>query len=172
MKALRDRVPRQSRTPEVHVSLMDDTRHEDPEMGVSLHRKRSTSSVGIMQDLPGPAGGDDHKYSSKGDGATLSSLHFTASRRSDLSAEFDGQYDEEEDSPYPEVRASVSNIDDIDMPTLTFRVWFIGQLLCWCIKCWLTFLTIGMILCMSSAGANTFFNFRYPAPSLMPLIML
>ncbi|KAG8748166.1 hypothetical protein FRC10_008899 [Ceratobasidium sp. 414] len=120
MRALRDRVPRQSRTPEVHVSLNDDSSHTDPEMGVSLHRKRSTSS-GIMQDLPGPAGGEDQKYSNKVDGATLSSLHFTSSRRSDLSAEFEGQYDEDEDSPYPEVRASVSNIDDVEMPTLTFR---------------------------------------------------
>ncbi|KAF8606444.1 OPT superfamily oligopeptide transporter [Ceratobasidium sp. AG-I] len=97
---------------------------------------------------------DDHKYN-KVDGATLSSLHFTASRRSDLSADFDGQYEEEEDSPYPEVRASVSNIDDIEMPTLTFRVW-----------------SIGMITCMVSAAANTFFNFRYPAPYFVPLIML
>ena len=31
-----------------------------------------------------------------------------------------------DNSPYPEVRASVSNIDDPEMPALTFRVWFIG----------------------------------------------
>ena len=37
---------------------------------------------------------------------------------------------EEEDSPYPEVRASVSNIDDQDMPTMTIRMWFIGLFLC------------------------------------------
>ena len=79
----------------------------------------------MLEDLPGPADMDDHKYN-KVDGDTLSSLHFTASRRSDLSADYDGQFEEEEDSPYPEVRASVSNIDDIDMPTLTFRVWSIG----------------------------------------------
>ncbi|KAG9120714.1 hypothetical protein FRC07_003674 [Ceratobasidium sp. 392] len=154
MKALRDRVPRQNRTPEVHVSLSDDTRQTDPEMGVSLQRKRSTSS-GMIQDLPGPSDAEDQKYSNKVDGATLSSLHFTSSRRSDLSGEFEGQYDEEEDSPYPEVRASVSNIDDVEMPTLTFRLW-----------------SIGMVLCMASAGANTFFNFRYPAPYLVPLVML
>jgi hypothetical protein len=82
----------------------------------------------MKQDLPGLAGDDDRKYSSKGDGVILPSLHFIPSRGADLRAEFDGQYDDEEDSPYPEVRASVSNIDDVDMPTLTFRVWFIGQL--------------------------------------------
>ncbi|KAG8941753.1 hypothetical protein FRC00_012221, partial [Tulasnella sp. 408] len=32
----------------------------------------------------------------------------------------------EEDSPYPEVRASVSNTDDPDMPTLTFRMWIVA----------------------------------------------
>ncbi|KAI9617251.1 hypothetical protein H4Q26_013117 [Puccinia striiformis f. sp. tritici PST-130] len=33
---------------------------------------------------------------------------------------------DEEDSPYPEVRASVSNIDDPEMPCLTFRAWVLG----------------------------------------------
>lgn len=35
----------------------------------------------------------------------------------------------EEDSPYPEVRASVSNIDDPEMPTLTLRMWVTGLVL-------------------------------------------
>jgi len=33
---------------------------------------------------------------------------------------------DEEDSPYPEVRASVSNCDDPDMPSSTLRAWLIG----------------------------------------------
>ncbi|QRV74794.1 OPT oligopeptide transporter protein [Ceratobasidium sp. AG-Ba] len=153
MRALRDRVPRQSHTPEVHISLNNGASQTDPEMGAPLRRKRSTSSG--IQDLPGPSMSEDQKYSNKVDGATLSSLHFTSSRRSDLSGEFDPQYEEEEDSPYPEVRASVSNVDEVEMPALTFRVW-----------------SIGLVLCMASAGANTFFNLRYPAPFLAPLIML
>lgn len=32
----------------------------------------------------------------------------------------------EDDSPYPEVRASVSNTDDPDMPSSTLRAWVIG----------------------------------------------
>ena len=36
----------------------------------------------------------------------------------------------DKDSPFPEVRASVSNIDDPDMPALTIRMWFIGLFLC------------------------------------------
>jgi hypothetical protein len=39
---------------------------------------------------------------------------------------FDFDAIEEEDSPYPEVRASVSNIDDPEMPAMTFRMWFVG----------------------------------------------
>lgn len=44
--------------------------------------------------------------------------------------EFDFDTVEEEDSPFPEVRASVSNIDDPDMPALTIRMWFVGLFLC------------------------------------------
>jgi hypothetical protein len=66
-----------------------------------------------------------------------------------------GPAEEEEDSPYAEVRASVSNIDDPEMPTMTFRVWFLG----------LTLVFIG-------ATVNTIFNFRYPAPWLMPSLIL
>ena len=40
--------------------------------------------------------------------------------------EFDFDAIDEEDSPYPEVRASVSNIDDPEMPALTIRMWFQG----------------------------------------------
>jgi OPT family oligopeptide transporter len=69
--------------------------------------------------------------------------------------EFDFDAIEEEDSPYPEVRASVSNIDDPDMPALTIRMWFIG----------LTLLTI-------SCSLNVFFTFRYPAPSIVPPTLL
>jgi hypothetical protein len=62
--------------------------------------------------------------------------------------------EEEEDSPYPEVRASVSNIDDPEMPCLTFRSWGIG----------LTF------TCLVSC-INLFFMFRYPAPIITPIIV-
>ena len=43
---------------------------------------------------------------------------------------FDFNTLQEEDSPYPEVRASVSNIDDPDMPVLTIRMWVVGVVLC------------------------------------------
>jgi hypothetical protein len=63
--------------------------------------------------------------------------------------------EDEEDSPYAEVRASVSNMDDPEMPTLTFRMWFLG-----------------LILVLIGTCLNTFFNFRYPAPYFMPSVVL
>lgn len=69
--------------------------------------------------------------------------------------EFDFDAIEEEDSPYPEVRASVSNIDDPDMPALTLRMWFIG-----------------LSLLVVSSALNVFFNFRYPAPTIYPTTLL
>jgi hypothetical protein len=69
--------------------------------------------------------------------------------------EFDFDAIEEEDSPFPEVRASVSNIDDPDMPALTIRMWFVG-----------------LFLCIISSSLNVFFNFRSPAPYVVPLALL
>ena len=66
-----------------------------------------------------------------------------------------GPAEEEEDSPYAEVRASVSNIDDPEMPTMTFRMWFLG-----------------LTLVCISVSLNTFFSFRNPAPFFVPSIVL
>ncbi|GAA5939782.1 uncharacterized protein JCM15063_005285 [Sporobolomyces koalae] len=60
---------------------------------------------------------------------------------------------EEEDSPYAEVRASVSNIDDPEMPVLTLRVWLIG-----------------LLFCIIISALNTFFALRYPAPLITPIV--
>jgi len=62
--------------------------------------------------------------------------------------------EEEEDSPYPEVRASVSNIDDPEMPVLTFRTWLMGT-----------------FFCIVISAVNTFFNLRYPAPLITPILV-
>lgn len=55
--------------------------------------------------------------------------------------------DLEEDSPYPEVRASVSNTDDPDMPCLTFRMW-----------------AVGLALCLVMNAANMYLYLRSPSP--------
>jgi hypothetical protein len=53
---------------------------------------------------------------------------------------------EDEDSPYPEVRSAVSNVDDPSLPVSTIRAWTLGIL-------WAVFLP----------GVNQFFHFRYPS---------
>lgn len=63
-------------------------------------------------------------------------------------------FEDEEDSPYPEVRASVSNFDDPEMPCLTFRAMLLG----------ISFTLLG-------AAANTYFYLRYPAPLLTPIVV-
>ncbi|KLT45603.1 OPT superfamily oligopeptide transporter [Cutaneotrichosporon oleaginosum] len=65
-----------------------------------------------------------------------------------------GTEDWEEDSPYAEVRASVSNIDDPEMPAMTLRAYLLG-----------------MILCMICAAGNTFLSFRNPSPQFPLLIV-
>jgi OPT family oligopeptide transporter len=87
--------------------------------------------------------------------------------------EFDFDGIEEEDSPYPEVRASVSNIDDPDMPAMTIRMWFVGLTLC-TISTYVVFFSsvpISLILLLVRA-MNVFFNLRAPAPLVVPLALL
>ncbi|ORY88573.1 OPT oligopeptide transporter [Leucosporidium creatinivorum] len=63
-------------------------------------------------------------------------------------------YGEEEDSPFPEVRASVSNIDDMDIPCLTFRSIFLG-----------------LFFAIIVTALNVFFYFRYPSPFITPILV-
>jgi hypothetical protein len=60
--------------------------------------------------------------------------------------------DDEEDSPYPEVRAAVHNYDE-DMPCNTIRAW-----------------TIGLSLVVVGASMNTLFSLRQPSIGLGALI--
>ncbi|KAG5659026.1 hypothetical protein KAF25_007579 [Fusarium avenaceum] len=60
--------------------------------------------------------------------------------------------EEEENSPYPEVRAAVRNFDE-DLPCNTVRAW-----------------TIGMLLVIVGASMNTLFSLRQPSISIGPLI--
>ncbi|KIO29153.1 hypothetical protein M407DRAFT_70976, partial [Tulasnella calospora MUT 4182] len=60
-----------------------------------------------------------------------------------------------DDSVYPEVRASVSNVDDTEMPVMTIRAW-----------------VIGITLVVVTTGMNVFLYFRWPAPVLAPAIVM
>lgn len=92
--------------------------------------------------------------------------------------EFDFDAMEEEDSPYPEVRAAVSNIDDTEMPALTLRMWVIGLFLT--LTTWYVYflshppLSSSLLLThhLLPSAANVFFNFRQPAPTIVPSVLL
>ncbi|KAG7091222.1 hypothetical protein E1B28_010273 [Marasmius oreades] len=141
-------------------------------------RPTTTSSRQIRVSIPGSpnnsAGKGRHRdIESSGTGAGISRLKsadadslresmaedydydIAESREGSIKMDFDFDAIEEEDSPFPEVRASVSNIDDPDMPALTLRMWFVG-----------------LFLCLISGALNVFFNFRNPAPAIVPLALL
>jgi OPT family small oligopeptide transporter len=61
--------------------------------------------------------------------------------------------DFDDESPYPEVRAAVANIDDPLMPNNTFRMWFLGL-----------FFTIFI------SGLNQLFDLRYPSVTLTGIV--
>lgn len=60
----------------------------------------------------------------------------------------------DEDSPYPEVRASVSNVDDTDIPANTVRMW-----------------VLGIVLMTLATAINDILSLRYPAPTLTALLL-
>lgn len=61
----------------------------------------------------------------------------------------------EDDSPYPEVRCAVSNIDDPDMPVNTLRAW-----------------CLGIICAIIFPGLNVFMHFRWPSVGIGPVSAL
>lgn len=61
----------------------------------------------------------------------------------------------EDDSPYPEVRASVSNVDDPHMPYNTFRLWLLG-----------------LIVIIVVPGLNQLLNMRYPTTTVTPYCVM
>lgn len=74
----------------------------------------------------------------------------------DYDPSFDPNFDEDtvyDESPYPEVRSAVANVDDPEMPVNTFRAWVIG--LFWAILL---------------SGVNQFFFFRYPTITVGGLV--
>lgn len=64
------------------------------------------------------------------------------------------EVEEEDDSPYPEVRASVSNLDDPTMPSITFRS-----------------LLLGLGLSASASAVNTFLSLRDPPIQIVAIII-
>ena len=69
--------------------------------------------------------------------------------------EFDLDAVEVKDLPYLEVCTSVSNVDDPEMPTLLFRMW-----------------VIGLVLCITELSLSVFLNFHQPAAQVIRLIFV
>ncbi|KAH9982093.1 OPT oligopeptide transporter [Lactifluus volemus] len=67
-----------------------------------------------------------------------------------LDSSFESMEDWEDESPYPEVRAAVSNTDDMEMAADTLRAW-----------------TIGLFGAIIIPGLNNFSSFDIPAPRLL-----
>ncbi|KAN0062617.1 hypothetical protein ACQY0O_005154 [Thecaphora frezii] len=59
----------------------------------------------------------------------------------------------EEDSPYPEVRAAVSNVDDHTMPVMTFRAW-----------------TLGLFFSIVIPGINQLLSYRFPSVTISSFV--
>src|SRR6267142_3796576 len=90
---------------------------------------------------------------------------------------FDFDTLQEEDSPYPEVRASVSNIDDPDMPVLTLRMWLIGLLLPLTARCVSSsssshFISPHLSLFWPSQCLECLFQLSPAAPLIIPIVLL
>lgn len=60
-----------------------------------------------------------------------------------------------DDSPYLEVRAAVSNVDDPDMPVNTFRTWLLG-----------------LIAVVVVPGANQLLSLRYPSTTISAFVVI
>lgn len=95
---------------------------------------------------------EKHTYSNRHE---LHELNGGSSARTEDEANT-GFFDQsDEDSPYSEVRASVSNIDDPTMPTATFRV-----------------IVLSLILSSLAGMANTYLMLRFPAPTISPILII
>jgi hypothetical protein len=78
--------------------------------------------------------------------------HIDSVRSGSLDSEASAKADQEENSPYEEVRAAVRNFDE-DLPCNTIRAW-----------------TIGLSLTVFGAGVNTLFSLRAPIIGIGPLV--
>ncbi|KAF8648518.1 hypothetical protein AX16_006224 [Volvariella volvacea WC 439] len=137
---------------EVHVSLPSVTGQSSEDVnGTGI-----TSVNGKEKEREARKGNRKRNTSSITDSLSITpSMIEDSESQVSIKMEIDLDAIEDEDSPFPEVRASVSNIDDPDMPAMTIRMWFVG-----------------LLLCIISSALNVFFNFRWPAPTVVPLVLL
>jgi OPT family small oligopeptide transporter len=97
--------------------------------------------------LPSPPGYSSYGKRSEGDtDSQFTSTRFSAdSKYTPMKSEFSDFDHFDDESPYPEVRAAVADVDVPSMPVNTFRMWFLG-----------------MFYVILVSGLNQFFEARYP----------
>ncbi|PNP78383.1 hypothetical protein FNYG_08329 [Fusarium nygamai] len=126
---------------EIEDSSNENLKHRLHEWATSARNDDEAGSEYEM--LMGPNLPDEYETRRKGSGESGDEAAL-------LSGDADDE--EEENSPYPEVRAAVRNFDE-DLPCNTVRAW-----------------TIGMMLVTLGASMNTLFSLRQPSISIGPLI--
>jgi OPT family small oligopeptide transporter len=116
----------------------------DPNYDLNASRRRSGDSFELDDKKADRFSVDYLGHGSEYDRQShLESDRYSASRaesRNSTALEFD------DESPYPEVRAAVSSIDDPTMPVNTFRMWFMG-----------------ILFTLLVSGLNQVFSLRYPS---------
>ena len=120
---------------------------------VQYRRRRSVSDTGDV------AHGIDSKVSFAGAGMIpehkAESSHGSLRSRQGPDQEDMPFEDEPENSPYPEVRASVPAMDNTTLSINTPRMWILS-----------------LLFAMTGSGMNLFFSLRYPSVAITPVIAL
>lgn len=95
----------------------------------------------------------DNKSTKKYDGEAESQIEYDRYSTSRAESRNSTAIDFDDESPYPEVRAAVSSVDDPLMPVNTFRMWFLG-----------------ILFVLLTSGLNQVFAMRYPSVYLTGIV--
>ncbi|KAG6880016.1 hypothetical protein C0992_007813 [Termitomyces sp. T32_za158] len=167
--------------PGTAISTQRPATSESREVRVTLPGGAHAGSTAGEKDVDMEAGTSRRRHPKRHDSDISDSLSLgrslvddddETSRDGSIKMEFDFDAIDDEDSPFPEVRASVSNIDDPDMPALTMRMWFVGLILCMISRFVISSSQTVFAYHKHQSGLNVFFNFRSPAPTVVPLALL
>ncbi|MCJ1466310.1 hypothetical protein MMC07_004929 [Pseudocyphellaria aurata] len=127
-------------------------------------RRKAKSSASGADNTAGGSNSSRHRQQSRSSSRdTLNATaHTTENHEGGDSGEetvdVDGDNSDEnppDDSPYPQVRASVSSIDDTSLSISTPRMW-----------------TLSMLCALFGSSSNLFFSLRYPSVFISPVIAL
>lgn len=125
----------------------DRTSSHASELGMGIESKASYAGTGP---LPHRLLDDLRVHSNSGSAASSTERSSKSSRR-----RRDAANDPMDNSPYPQVRASVPATDDITLSISTPRMW-----------------TLSLLFAFAGSATNLFFSLRYPSVAITPVIAL